>query len=147
VPYVPDIDEIRRVLEEVLVERLDELRPLLEGGTSTGPALAPVGGTVRGLDPHRLYTAAQVAERLGYESPETVQRLDPALLPRAPWKGPGVRYWGADVLRMMGVSEEEIAAAGGATIHRMGPPAVKHPELHPRKRTGRRIKNNNLPSL
>jgi len=145
-PHIPGIEDIRQAVAEALDERFDELRPLL---SQQPPAPLAVAGHVRGIDPHRLYTATQVAERLGYESAETVQRMDAELLPRAPWRGPGVRYWGADVLRVMGVPDNEIAAAGGATIHRMPgvPSPTPQPRSAPHKREGRRIKNTRLPEL
>jgi hypothetical protein len=124
---IPDIDDIRAVLEEVLEERLADLAP---------PPPQPLVGEVRGINPHALYTAARVAELLSYDSPETVLRSD---LPRAPWRGPGVRYWGCDVLTYMGVPAEEL---GAVRVHRMA--TAKRARAAEK---GRRVKNNRLPEL
>lgn len=55
-------------------------------------------GTIKGIDPHRLYTAAQVADRWSV-SEKTVRRN----LQRADWNGQGARFRGVDILRYEGV--------------------------------------------
>ena len=89
-----------------------ELRAAVEEFGLAGPPLprpeTPHGATtVRGLDPHALYSRKTLAERWD-SSTETVRRIPAAELPEASWGGGQVRYRGADVLRYEGVSESEI---------------------------------------
>ena len=73
-------------------------------------AVVPDDGTIKGLDPHRLYTAEQVAERWNV-SKDTVYRN----LTRANWNGQGARFRGIDILRYEGVDVEEPVSSGRAS--------------------------------
>jgi hypothetical protein len=71
--------------------------------------VVPDDGTVCGLDPHRLYTAGQVAERWSV-SKDTVYRN----LERADWNGQGARFRGIDILRYEGVDVEPARSSPDA---------------------------------
>jgi len=64
-------------------------------------AVVPDDGTIKGLDPHRLYTAEQVAERWSVSKDTVYRNLD-----RADWNGQGARFRGIDILRYEGVDVE-----------------------------------------
>jgi hypothetical protein len=85
--------------KEVLDRLADALAERLED-RSLGLSLDE-DGKVMGIDPWRLYTVSQVAERLSV-SEKTVRRN----LPRADWNGSGVRIRGIDILRYEGVDVE-----------------------------------------
>ena len=92
-----DPEELDRIADR-LAERLRE---------DLSDAFVPDDGTIKGLDPHRLYTAQQVAERWSV-SKDTVYRN----LTRANWNGQGARFRGVDILRYEGVGVEEPASSG-----------------------------------
>src|SRR5690606_38906140 len=103
---------------------------------------------VRGVDPDALITTSVLAERWGMEA-DSIRRIDEEALPRAPWRGGGIRYRGADVLRYEGVSEEEIN--GGVRPSNVIPilpqaPSSRGGSPSPR-RLGRRPKAGSLPKL
>ena len=95
-----DPEELDRIADR-LAERLREDLP---------DGFVPDDGTIKGLDPHRLYTAQQVAERWSV-STDTVYRN----LTRADWNGQGARFRGIDILRYEGVDVEEAASSGRAS--------------------------------
>jgi hypothetical protein len=72
-------------------------------------AVVPDDGTVRGLDPHRLYTAGQVAERWSVSKDTVYRNLD-----RADWNGQGARFRGIDILRYEGVDVERARSSPDA---------------------------------
>lgn len=78
------------------------------------PARVDTEGKIHGLDPHRLYTAQQVAERWNV-STDTVYRN----LERADWNGQGARFRGVDILQYEGVDVEPdppSSSPGGPSI-------------------------------
>jgi len=85
--------------KEVLDRLADALAERLED-RSLGLSLDE-DGKLMGIDPWRLYTVSQVAERLSV-SEKTVRRN----LPRADWNGSGVRIRGIEILRYEGVDVE-----------------------------------------
>jgi len=105
-----DPEELDRIADR-LAERLREDLP---------DAFVPDDGTIKGLDPHRLYTAEQVAERWSV-SKDTVYRN----LERADWNGQGARFRGIDILRYEGVDVEEPASSGRSSS---GTPSESPPE-------------------
>jgi hypothetical protein len=65
-------------------------------------------GKIHGLDPDRLYTAKQVADR--WSVSETTVRRN---LKRTDWNGDGVRFRGIDILRYEGVDMEASPSSQG----------------------------------
>lgn len=115
---------------------------------------APAGGgqLVRGIDPHKLYTADFVAGRWDYSSAYVRNEIPEEKLPRTPWQGGTPRYRGVDILRFEGVPEEELrprnirtmeSAAAEARATKKAPPA---PGARPAA-NGSRIYNQSLPKL
>ena len=87
--------EMEDEIAQRVVEKLrDEFGDFLKEGSSHG--------TVRGIDPYARYDAAFLADRWTV-SKDTIYRMDEEELPRAEWKGQGVRYLGLDILRYEGV--------------------------------------------
>lgn len=87
-----------------LADRLAEkFRDRMPTRLATGPE-----GKICGLDPHRLYTAEQVAERWSV-SKKTVRRN----LERTDWNGQGVRFRGIDILRYEGVDIDAPPSSPG----------------------------------
>lgn len=135
------------LFDALLERRLDELEIKAK---SSAPV--PLGGVavrrVQGIDPHALITTSALAERWGMEA-DSIRRIDEEALPRAPWKGGGIRYRGADVLRFEGVSEEEInGGARPSNVTPILPQAPSLPEASPSpSRLGRRPKAGTLPKL
>ena len=95
-----DPEELDHIADR-LAERISE---------ELASAVVPDDGTIKGLDPHRLYTAQQVAERWNV-SKDTVYRN----LRRADWNGQGARFRGIDILRYEGVDVEEPVSSGRAS--------------------------------
>ena len=79
-------------------------------------AVVPDDGTIKGLDPHRLYTAEQVAERWSVSKDTVYRNLD-----RANWNGQGARFRGIDILRYEGVDVEPARSSPDADTE--DPPA------------------------
>ena len=99
------LEEICQFLEELVASQFDQLFQRIDKFcTVTGPAVT--GSTVMGINPNSLYTAAFVAKRWDYDNVETI-RVNKDLL-RAPWRGKGIRYRGADILRYEGLADDEI---------------------------------------
>jgi hypothetical protein len=94
-----DPEELDRIADR-LAERVRE---------DIAGAVVPSDGTVRGLDPHRLYTAGQVAERWSVSEDTVYRNLD-----RADWNGQGARFRGIDILRYEGVDVERAGSSSGA---------------------------------
>ena len=72
-------------------------------------SVVPSSGTICGLDPHRLYTAGQVAERWSVSKDTVYRNLD-----RADWNGQGARFRGIDILRYEGVDVERARSSPDA---------------------------------
>ncbi|AFJ21469.1 hypothetical protein [Salisaeta icosahedral phage 1] len=62
--------------------------------------------TVRGVDPHRLYTVSWVAKRLSLAKSTVYRKCEDGTLPTASWKGNGVRIRGIEVLRYEGALDD-----------------------------------------
>jgi hypothetical protein len=105
-----DPEELDRIADR-LAERVRE---------DIAEAVVPDDGTIKGLDPHRLYTAGQVAERWSV-SKDTVYRN----LERADWNGQGARFRGIDILRYEGVDVKESSSSGCTSS---GTPSESPPE-------------------
>jgi len=83
-------------LEQEEVEQIaDQLAEKLRGRV---PMRTGEEDKVCGLDPHRLYTAQQVADRWSVSKDTVYRNLD-----RADWNGQGARFRGIDILRYEGV--------------------------------------------
>ncbi|PQJ26758.1 hypothetical protein BSZ35_19105 [Salinibacter sp. 10B] len=89
-------DELNQLADRIADRLFSRLTS--EGG---GALVQSDDGTIHGIDPHRLYTAAQVADRWSV-SKKTVRRN----LERTEWDGNGVRYRGIDILRYEGLDVE-----------------------------------------
>lgn len=139
------------LLDELLTRHLSELS--VKTPVPPVPFQRGIAGVaehkVRGVDPHALVSVEIVAERWGMQ-PDTVRKIDRAALPRVVWRGSGIRYRGADVLRYEGVGEEEIGC--GAPASGAVPPNVVSiearkgaPEQPPSRWPGRPSKAGRLP--
>lgn len=121
--------DLRNLLSEVVERALEDARP------ARARAETPTGApTVRGLDPHALYSRSTVAERWDC-SIDTVRKTSD--LAETEWPGKQTRYRGVDVLRAEGVPESEILAVTR--------PALPLPSTS--RRSGRPPKVGMLPKL
>lgn len=84
--------------EEEELERLADRVAKKVDARSSASGKTSSEGKIHGLDPDRLYTAKQVADRWSVAK-KTVRRN----LKRTDWNGDGVRFRGIDILRYEGV--------------------------------------------
>lgn len=110
---VIDEEDLRQIVAEETRRALEESAPAAPR-PETPPEAA--GRTVRGLDPHALYSRRTLADRWDC-SQDTVRRHHEARgLRQTEWAGGSPRYRGADILRYEGVPETELVAATPAPL-------------------------------
>ena len=110
------IERQQEALREAVAEALADALPRREQTSA---------GEIYGIDPHKLYTVAFVADRLSYDE-AYVRSISAGVeprLPRADWQGGDIRFRGVDILRYMGVPEEELAPTN---ITRLLPQPDRH---------------------
>lgn len=92
-------DELDRLADRLADKFRDRMPPRMTTSSE---------GKIHGLDPDRLYTAKQVADRWNVAK-KTVRRN----LKRTDWNGQGVRFRGIDILRYEGVDIDAQSSSPG----------------------------------
>ena len=100
-------DEIREAIADALADSLPR-------------TTASAGGEIYGVNPHKLYPIKFVADLFSYEEDyvRTISKGEEAPLKRVPWQGGSIRFRGVDILRYMGVPEEELASRNVVSLPR-----------------------------